>query len=53
MDVVYWLFIGCVFAALGMWFIQRARWVRQLRRDRVGEHDLLDLWLEVLVNGKQ
>ena len=52
MDVVYWLFIGGAFAALGVWLIKRATWVRQLRREKVGQYDLLDLWLEVLVNGK-
>jgi hypothetical protein len=52
MQIVYWFFIGCVFAGLGAWFIRRCWWVRNLRQQMVGEYDLLDLWLEVLVNGK-
>ena len=50
--MLYWLFIGALFTWLIAWFVRRCIWVRQLRRDRLGPSDHLDLWIEVLINGK-
>lgn len=52
MQIVYWFFLGITFTALGVWFMRRCWWVRDLRQRQVGDYDLFDLWLEVLVNGK-
>lgn len=49
---LYWLAAAGLLTGVCVWIVRRTLWVLQLRRELIGEYDLLDLWLEVIINGK-